>query len=156
MERILEPELMDDEAQALAYAQADFVEVNRGFVDRFRTAFPDLTRSRVVDLGCGPADIPIRLVRLMPTLGVTAVDASARGRGPPRPPRPLHPPARGGSPPAGGARRPAPQRPRPPAGVVTARPWVVSGRLPCPRRRNHDRRHALTSRSRRSSSARGT
>ena len=77
MERILEPELMDDEGQALAYAQADFVEVNRGFVDRFRTAFPDLTRSRVVDLGCGPADIPIRLVRLMPALGVTAVDASA-------------------------------------------------------------------------------
>ena len=68
---------MDDEGQALAYAQADFAEVNRGFVDRFRTAFPDLTRSRVVDLGCGPADIPIRLVRLMPALGVTAVDASA-------------------------------------------------------------------------------
>jgi len=77
MERILEPELMDDEGQALAYAQADFVEVNRGFVDRFRTAFPDLARSRVIDLGCGPADIPIRLVRLLPALGVTAVDASA-------------------------------------------------------------------------------
>jgi len=77
MERILEPELMDDEQHALAYAQADFVEVNRGFVDRFRTTFPDLTRSRVVDLGCGPADVPVRLARLLPALGVTAVDASA-------------------------------------------------------------------------------
>src|SRR5206468_7868252 len=77
MERILEPEVMDDAAHALAYARADFVEVNRGFVDRFRTAFPDLARSRVVDLGCGPADIPIRLARLLPALGVTAVDASA-------------------------------------------------------------------------------
>jgi len=77
MERILEPELMVDEGQALAYARADFVEVNRGFVDRFRTAFPDLAGSRVVDLGCGPADIPIRLARLLPALRVTAVDASA-------------------------------------------------------------------------------
>src|SRR2546428_6413318 len=77
MERILEPELMDDAAQALAYARADFADVNRSFVDRFRTTFPDLASSRVVDLGCGPADIPIRLVRLLPRLAVTAVEASA-------------------------------------------------------------------------------
>ena len=77
MERILEPELMDDAAQALAYARADFTDVNRGFVDRFRTLFPDLTSSRVVDLGCGPADIPIRLARALPRLAVTGVEASA-------------------------------------------------------------------------------
>ena len=77
MERILEPELMDDEAQAVAYARADFADVNRSFVDRFRTMFPDLAGSRVVDLGCGPADIPIRLVRVLPRLAVTGVDASA-------------------------------------------------------------------------------
>src|SRR5438094_1602455 len=46
MERILEPELMDDAAQALAYARADFADVNRGFVDRFRTMFPDLAVAR--------------------------------------------------------------------------------------------------------------
>ena len=45
MERILEPELMDDAAQALAYARADFADVNRGFVDRFRTMFPDLAET---------------------------------------------------------------------------------------------------------------
>src|SRR5438094_9251865 len=77
MERILEPELMDDAAQALAYARADFADVNRGFVDRFRTMFPDLAGSRVVDLGCGPADIPIRLARTLPRLAVTGVEASA-------------------------------------------------------------------------------
>ena len=76
MERILEPEVMDDAAHALAYARADFADVNRGFVDRFRTAFPDLAGSRVVDLGCGPGDIAIRLARVLPALAVTAVDAS--------------------------------------------------------------------------------
>ena len=77
MERIPEPEVMDDPAQALAYARADFSQVNQAFVDRFRAAFPKLTTGRVVDLGCGPADIPIRLVRAMPALHVTGVDASA-------------------------------------------------------------------------------
>ena len=76
MERVLEPELMEDPAQALAYAQADFAEVNRGFVDRFRATFPELTRGRVLDLGCGPADIPIWLARALPSIRVTAVDGS--------------------------------------------------------------------------------
>lgn len=40
MKRTLEPELMDDVAQALAYAKADFTEENQGFVDRFREYFP--------------------------------------------------------------------------------------------------------------------
>lgn len=76
MKRVLEPELMDDRAQALAYAQADFAEENQGFVDRFRDYFPDWTGGHVVDLGCGPGDIPIRFVRAYPTARVTAVDAS--------------------------------------------------------------------------------
>src|SRR5438094_441079 len=76
MERILEPEVMGDAAHASAYPRADFADVNRGFVDRFRTAFPDLAGSRVVDLGCGPGDIAIRLARVLPALAVTAVDAS--------------------------------------------------------------------------------
>src|SRR2546430_14348425 len=76
MERILEPEVMDDAAHALAYARADFADVNRGFVDRFRTAFPDLAGSRVVDLGCGPGDIAIRLARVLPALAVTAAERS--------------------------------------------------------------------------------
>ena len=36
MPRVLEPELMDDPEQALAYARADFEKENQGFVDRFR------------------------------------------------------------------------------------------------------------------------
>lgn len=76
MKRVLEPELMDDRAQALAYAQADFAEENQGFVDRFRDYFPDWSGGHVVDLGCGPGDIPIRFVRAYPAARVTAVDAS--------------------------------------------------------------------------------
>lgn len=77
MQRVLEPELMDDPEQAIAYARADFAAVNQGFVDRFRTTFPACTSGRIVDLGCGPADIPIRLARALPAIHVTAVDASA-------------------------------------------------------------------------------
>lgn len=76
MKRVLEPELMDDVAQANAYAKADFAEENQGFVDRFREYFPDWTGSQVVDLGCGPGDIPIRFLRAFPGVQVTAVDAS--------------------------------------------------------------------------------
>lgn len=76
MQRTLEPELMEDVAQARAYAQADFAEENQRFVDRFRDYFPDWTSGHVVDLGCGPGDIPIRFLRAYPEARVTAVDAS--------------------------------------------------------------------------------
>lgn len=76
MKRTLEPELMEDVAQARAYAQADFAEENQGFVDRFRDYFPDWHSGHVVDLGCGPGDIPIRFLRAYPEARVTAVDAS--------------------------------------------------------------------------------
>jgi len=66
MKRVLEPELMDDAAQARAYAKADFAEENQGFVDRFREYFPDWAGGHVVDLGCGPGDIPIRFLRSFP------------------------------------------------------------------------------------------
>ncbi|HEX9742903.1 MAG TPA: class I SAM-dependent methyltransferase [Nitrospiraceae bacterium] len=76
MERVLEPELMDDEEQAIAYAKADFEEENQGFVKRFVEYYPDFTEGHVLDLGCGPADIPIRFVKALPKCRVTAVDAS--------------------------------------------------------------------------------
>jgi ubiquinone/menaquinone biosynthesis C-methylase UbiE len=76
MERVLEPELMDNPEQAVAYAKADFVEENQGFVNRFIEYYPDFTEGHVLDLGCGPADIPIRFVKALPKCRVTAVDAS--------------------------------------------------------------------------------
>lgn len=76
MKRILESELMDDVAQVRAYARADFADENQGFVDRFREYFPDWTGGHVLDLGCGPGDIPIRFLRAFPDARVTGVDAS--------------------------------------------------------------------------------
>jgi len=76
MPRVLEPELMDNHEQALAYAKADFEEENQGFVDLFRRSYPDMTEGHVLDLGCGPADIPIRLARALPGCKVTGVDGS--------------------------------------------------------------------------------
>ena len=77
MPRVLEPELMDDPEQARAYAKADFEGENQGFIDLFRRSSPDMTKGHVLDLGCGPADIPIRLARALPACRVTGVDGSA-------------------------------------------------------------------------------
>lgn len=68
---------MEAEAQARAYASADFSRENQGFVDCFRTYFPDFFEGHVLDIGCGPGDIPVRFVRAMPGSRVTGVDASA-------------------------------------------------------------------------------
>ena len=76
MNRILEPELMEDEAQVLAYAAADFEEENQGFLDRFREYFPEFTEGHILDLGCGPGDIPVRFARALPSCRITGVDAS--------------------------------------------------------------------------------
>ncbi|MEW6542210.1 MAG: class I SAM-dependent methyltransferase [Nitrospirota bacterium] len=67
---------MDDPEQARAYANADFAEENQGFVDRFLEVYPELTQGHLVDLGCGPADIPIRFARSLPECRLTGVDAS--------------------------------------------------------------------------------
>jgi cyclopropane fatty-acyl-phospholipid synthase-like methyltransferase len=76
MDRTLEPELMDDPEQALVYAQADFGKENQGFVDRFREYFPDFSGEHVLDLGCGPGDIPIRFAQAFSSCRITGVDAS--------------------------------------------------------------------------------
>ena len=67
---------MTDESQALAYAQADFEDVNQGFVERYRASFPKGVGGKMVDLGCGPADIPVRFARALPGYSITAVDGS--------------------------------------------------------------------------------
>lgn len=77
MERRLEPEVMDDPEQALAYAEADFEACNLAFADRCLDLLRGLERGVVLDLGCGPADIPLRLARALPPgVRVVGVDAS--------------------------------------------------------------------------------
>lgn len=76
MERIPEPELMEDPAQAEAYATSDFSEPHNAFVDRFKRLFPDFTEGIVVDLGCGNADPTIRFARACPKVKLVGLDGS--------------------------------------------------------------------------------
>jgi SAM-dependent methyltransferase len=75
VERVLEPELMDDERQSVAYAKADFSASNQLFVDGLTRDFPDHLHT-VVDIGCGPGDVVIRLARAARHIQITAIDGS--------------------------------------------------------------------------------
>jgi SAM-dependent methyltransferase len=76
MDRVLEPEIMDGEAEAAAYACADFSDSNQAYVREVVESFP-ANLGQAVDLGCGPGDIAIRLSRAAGTIRITAVDGSA-------------------------------------------------------------------------------
>jgi SAM-dependent methyltransferase len=78
MQRIPEPELMDEAEQARAYATADFSEPNQRFVECFEATFPALlAHANVLDLGCGPGDIVLRLAARHSGLVVHGLDGSA-------------------------------------------------------------------------------
>lgn len=77
MRRVPEPELMDDPAQAEAYASADFREPHDAFVAHFARLFPEFREGRVLDLGCGAADITIRFARAYPGTRLDGVDGAA-------------------------------------------------------------------------------
>jgi ubiquinone/menaquinone biosynthesis C-methylase UbiE len=99
MDRVLEPEIMNDSDADAAYARADFSDSNQAFADRLAAELesagassgkhsssrgdaghgahsrgrPDL---HVVDLGCGPADVTIRIARKLPRAHVVGVDGA--------------------------------------------------------------------------------
>lgn len=68
---------MEGEAQAEAYARADFAEPNALFCAQLEARAGSRLAGYAVDLGCGPADIPIRLASRHADLHVDAVDGSA-------------------------------------------------------------------------------
>ena len=77
MKRITEPELMNEPAQAIAYAQADFNEPHSMFIDLFKQRFSQHhIKGHVIDLGCGPADISIRFAKAFPECRIDAVDGA--------------------------------------------------------------------------------
>ncbi|MHB8859039.1 MAG: class I SAM-dependent methyltransferase [Thermoleophilia bacterium] len=78
MKRIPEPELMEEEAQARAYAGADFSQPHNRFIELFSEAFPDLAvEGYTLDLGCGPGDIAMRFARSHTACTVHGIDGSA-------------------------------------------------------------------------------
>ena len=74
MERILEPEVMDSCEDSEAYDAMDHAEVNIAFVERLIEL--GARRGRFLDLGTGPAEIPIILAQRLPTVEVIGVDLS--------------------------------------------------------------------------------
>lgn len=68
---------MDLQAEVDAYAQANFSDVNQRFVDHVLANAPADKPLRVLDVGCGPADIPIMIALARPHWKITAVDASS-------------------------------------------------------------------------------
>lgn len=73
LDRILEPEVMDNVAEAAAYDAMDHAEPNLAFVNRLLELGIDRCRS-ALDLGTGPGDIPILLCGPTDQLSITAVD----------------------------------------------------------------------------------
>ena len=77
MDRICEPELMDDQAQALAYAAADFSAGDRAVVERFAALSTPRPGDALLDLGCGPGNISFCLAEQFPQVRVLGVDGAA-------------------------------------------------------------------------------
>lgn len=68
---------MDAAEQAAAYAQADFSAPHQFLVDRIRDVLPKLPAvARVLDLGCGPADVSLRFARAFPGWQIDGVDGA--------------------------------------------------------------------------------
>jgi trans-aconitate 2-methyltransferase len=77
MLRTPEPELMEGEQQASAYASADFSAGDQALIDRLAQLFPSGLGPRVLDLGCGPGNISFRLAERFPNAEVLGIDGAA-------------------------------------------------------------------------------
>ncbi|MFM9064950.1 MAG: class I SAM-dependent methyltransferase [Pirellula sp.] len=81
IDRVLEPEIMEDLQEAIEYNDMDFSEVNRAFVTDFvayakQDGF-ELGKD-ILDLGTGTARIPVELCVQVPSVRVMASDASTQ------------------------------------------------------------------------------
>ncbi len=77
MQRILEPELMEDQDQVKAYAEADFSIPHNQFIQLIQQQLGDFQfTGYALDLGCGPGDISCRFATAFPECSVDAIDGS--------------------------------------------------------------------------------
>ena len=75
MQRYLEPELMDNLEQALAFRKANRDYGIRGFLE-FYEKYVGLTEGKIVDLGCGTGEYLLALENKYPSLVITGFDGS--------------------------------------------------------------------------------
>jgi SAM-dependent methyltransferase len=77
MDRIPEPELMDDPQQAAAYAAGDFARSDQALVEAALDRFSrEGLGTRLLDLGCGPGNISFRLAAACPAAMVLGLDGA--------------------------------------------------------------------------------
>lgn len=78
--RTLEPESMSERAEAMAYDEMCLDTVNQAFVDDLLAVGCSIGGTRtgvwVIDLGCGPCDIPVKLCQQDDRVKVLAIDSS--------------------------------------------------------------------------------
>ena len=82
VKRTLEPEIMNDNEQAKAYAEADFSSTDEEMVIQLERNISRLgsvinNKSLIVDIGCGPGNITERLASKWPFAKVIGIDGSA-------------------------------------------------------------------------------
>jgi ubiquinone/menaquinone biosynthesis C-methylase UbiE len=77
MDRVPEPELMNDLEQVLAYSNADFEDAHQSVVENFAQIFPDdPSLQNILDLGCGSGDVTLRFALQYPNCKIDAVDGA--------------------------------------------------------------------------------
>lgn len=74
VKRILEPEVMNTKEAAEAYDAMEHGEVDQAFVDRVVAL--GAKSGHFLDVGTGPAQIPILLAQRCPNINITAIDLS--------------------------------------------------------------------------------
>ena len=82
LDRVLEPEVMDDADEAASYDAMDHAQPNAAFVDRLM-ALGIARCERALDLGTGPGDIPILLCAQSDKLPGAGKSHGVSGRGTP-------------------------------------------------------------------------
>ncbi len=76
MDRVPEPELMNDPEQVHAYSSADFEVAHQSIIENFSQIFPDDPSQNVLDLGCGSGDVTVRFAHQFPNCKIDAVDGA--------------------------------------------------------------------------------
>ena len=77
IERILEPEVMDDKLEAEEYDRMDFTDVNTDFAILASKLGDSNSQIKVLDIGTGTARIPIILSELRPQWQILGVDLAS-------------------------------------------------------------------------------
>ncbi len=79
MDRIVEPELMNDPEQVLAYTNADFELAHQAVIENFSQIFPDdPPLHNMLDLGCGSGDVTVRFAHRYPSCKIDAADGAEK------------------------------------------------------------------------------